>query len=480
MSKISIKKKLAVLVFSSVLITSMFTTGTSNAIGFKLPFIFEVPKFVMPKQSDKINFKWPETKNIIVMISDGCGFNHIDAASYYQYGKTGAQVYEKFPFKCAMSTYSLGSYDSKKAWKNFEYVMSGATDSAAAATAMSTGKKTYDSAIGVDVSGKPLKNIAEKAKEYGKSTGVVTSVELSHATPASFIAHNSNRVNYEDIAKEMIISSKTDVIMGAGNPWFDGNGIKLDEPYSFEYVGGQSVWEGLLNGTLEVADSDGDGKADPWTLIQSKSDFQKLKYGKTPKRVLGVAEVNSSLQHGRSGDYYAEAYEVPLNKNIPSLADMTSGALNVLDNNKRGFFLMVESGAVDRASHNNQSGRMIEEQISFNEAVEAVVKWVERNSSWEKTLLIVTGDHETGYITGPGSNLVWKPVVNNGVGKMPSMQWNSGNHTNSLVPFFAKGADTKFFLEYLDKTDPVRGKYLDNTAIAKAISKIMALSKNIK
>ena len=60
---------------------------------------------------------------------------------------------------------------------------------------------------------------------------------------------------------------------------------------------------------------------------------------------------------------------------------------------------------------------------------------------------------------------------------MPSMQWNSCSHTNSLIPFFAKGADTKFFLEYLDKTDSVRGKYLDNTAIAKVISKIMALSK---
>src|SRR3989339_856574 len=95
----------------------------------------------------------PRAKNVIIMISDGCGYNHVDAASIYQYGKTGAQPYEQFPVKLAMSTYLDGqSYDPEKAWSDFKYVSKSknCTDSAAAATAMSTGVKTFDGAIGLD------------------------------------------------------------------------------------------------------------------------------------------------------------------------------------------------------------------------------------------------------------------------------------------------------------------------------------------
>jgi alkaline phosphatase len=82
---------------------------------------------------------------------------------------------------------------------------------------------------------------------------------------------------------------------------------------------------------------------------------------------------------------------------------MTSAAINVLDNNPDGFFLMIEGGAADWASHANQSGRVIEEQIAFEKAIETVIEWVNKNSTWDDTLLIVTSDHETGYITGPDS-----------------------------------------------------------------------------
>lgn len=112
---------------------------------------------------------------------------------------------------------------------------------------------------------------------------------------------------------------------------------------------------------------------------------------------------------------------------------------------------------------------MIEEQVDFNHAVEAVVEWVEKNSNWGETLLVITGDHETGYLTGPSSNPAWMPLVNNGAGNLPGMQWNSGNHTNSLIPFFAKGALGRFFNGYADETDPVRGEYIDNTEIARLL-----------
>ncbi|MFZ5974537.1 MAG: alkaline phosphatase [Bacillota bacterium] len=414
-----------------------------------------------------------KVKNVIVMISDGCGYNQIKATDYYQYGKTGKQVYEKFPVKAAMSTYSVGSYDPALAWESFDYVRTGATDSAAAATAMSTGEKTYDAAIGVDLNGQPLKHVAEKFEKQGKATGIVTSVQLSHATPAGFVAHNASRNNYSEIANEMIKSSATDVIMGAGNPWYNDNGVKKASTTTsdYKYVGGKTTWIGLTEGTLPVADADGDGKSDPWTLIQTKAQFQKMATGKTPKRVIGVAQAYTTLQQARSGDTNADPYDVPLNKNVPTLSDMSKAALNVLGNDKDGFFLMIEGGAIDWASHANQTGRLLEEEIDFNKAVQAVCNWVEKNSNWNETLLIITGDHETGYLTGPGSNPEWEPVVNNGKGNVPGVQWNSGDHTNSLVPLFAKGAQANKLLNYADMIDPVRGAYLDNTEIAKMISK---------
>ena len=94
---------------------------------------------------------------------------------------------------------------------------------------------------------------------------------------------------------------------------------------------------------------------------------------------------------------------MPLNTTVPGLATMTEGALNVLDNDEQGFFLMVEGGAIDWAAHANQTGRTIEEEIDFNKAVDAVIYWVQRNSNWSETVLIVTGDHETGTLYGPGS-----------------------------------------------------------------------------
>ncbi len=454
-------------------------------------------------------------KNIIVMISDGCGYNQIDATSLYQYGKVGSQIYESFPIRLGVSTYSIknldanGTYKEKyepdQVWKWFDYVKSGATDSAAAATAMATGFKTYNSAIGVDANKKPLKNISQRAKELGKATGVVTSVQLSHATPASFLAHVEGRDKYVNIAQEMILDSKADVIMGCGNPFFDNSGKPISSNHNYYFVGGEVVWKNLLSGAVDfdlngdsiidnsVEDSDGDGVPDPWTLIQDLSDFQKLIDGDTPKRVIGIPKVFETLQYRRSpiadrdgngkiedidGNYARNIYEDPFNSDVPSLKEMVDGSLNVLDNDPDGFFVMIEGGAIDWACHANSLPRMIEEQIEFNKAVEAVVNWVEKKSNWNETLLIITADHETGYLTGPGSGPygdnqydsiepVWNPLINNGAGKLPGSWWHSGGHTNSLVPIFVKGKGSDIFLKYADDNDPIRGAYIDNTEIAK-------------
>ena len=422
-------------------------------------------------------------KNIILMISDGCGYNHIDAASLYQYGKTGAQVYERFPVKYGVSTHPANGvvYEPDKMWKYFDRIRLRPTDSAASATAMATGVKTYNGAICFDMEKKPLENIVERAEKLGKATGVVSSVMFTHATPAGMVAHNKSRNRYGQIAREMILESSIDVIMGAGHPLFDNDGKKWDKTL-YAFVGGKTIWQKLIDGNAGN-DADGDGIVDFWKLIQNRTDFQGLMEGDTPKRVIGIPEVHETLQCNRSGDGKADPYVVPFNENIPTLEEMTRGALNILDNDPDGLFLMIEGGAIDWASHDNQAGRMIEEEIDFNKAVEAVVSWVEKNNSWEETLVIVTGDHETGYLTGPGSGIdrkpVWKPLVNNGKGKVPGMEWHSGGHTNSLLPVYAKGTGSELFRNYIVGEDQVRGEYIDNTTIGKVMLKLFGKdSKN--
>lgn len=421
-----------------------------------------------------------KAKNVIVMISDGMGYNTMMSADYFQYGAAGTQQYEQFPVRKAMSTYSIaGGYDPLQAWGLFNYLNLAPTDSAAAATAMSTGVKTYDAAIGVDNDQKALYHVAQRAETLRKSTGVVSTVEWSHATPAGFVAHNISRNDYEGLAKEMIHDSATDVIMGAGSPLYDDNGAPLATPGTYKYVGGEATWNALVNGTAG-GDADGDGDADPWKLIQSRFQFERLAHArKTPARVCGTVRAATTAQQNRGGDKMAAPYTVPMNANVPDLKVMTKAALNVLDNNRRGFLLMVEGGAVDWAGHANQPGRIIEEQIDFNKAVHAVCRWVRQNSSWDETLVIVTADHETGYLWGPGTgadasgNGAWVPVANNGEDTLPGMQFNSGNHTNSLVPIFARGAGATVLGSAAKKNDARYGKYLDNTEIAKTIFSVM-------
>ena len=409
------------------------------------------------------------------MISDGWCYNHQIATNYWN-GTT--QGYESWPVQYAMSTYGYGdSYDGDSAWSDFDYVKTGFTGSANAATAMSTGYKTIKKKIGVDQDDNPLEHVLERAESYGKATGVITSVEISHATPAGFVAHNIDRDNYIQIAQEMICESGVDVIMGAGHPFYDNNGELKSSGFQYKYVGGDSLWDALVAGTAG-GDANGDSIDDPWTLIQTREEFQSLATGDTPDRVIGVAQVLEMLQFGRSGRPSANSteppYTVALNTNVPTLVEMTNAALNVLDNYPDGFFLMIEGGAIDKACHKGTLGRMIEEQDDFDNAVKAVVNWVDTSSSWDETLVIVTADHETGYLWGPNSGLpaTWNPIVDSGAGNMPGFYFyrvSDSDHTNSLVPIYIKGFGSDLFEQYAVNTDPIRGQYIDNTNIAHVI-----------
>ena len=265
----------------------------------------------------------------------------------------------------------------------------------------------------MDMNGSSITNIAEIAKSLGKATGTISSVMFCDATPAGFGAHNINRFNYTEIAQEMLLDSKLDVIMGAGHPLYDNNS-KLMSAANGKYVGGLSVYYDVINGRTNidtdgdgigdnmVEDANGDGMVDAWHFVEERADFQALMKGDVPDRVFGLAQVFSTLQYYRasSAGYIEESYEYdmekisdkttkipvnrktvienslimpgedPFNENVPTLEEMTNAALNVLDNDPDGFFLHIEGGAVDLASHQNLIARMIEEQIDFNNAVE--------------------------------------------------------------------------------------------------------------
>ncbi|TVP56833.1 MAG: alkaline phosphatase [Gemmatimonadales bacterium] len=437
-------------------------------------------------------------KNVIFFVLDGMGYNQIDAASMYHQGAARYQVggppgevepvgepsepiwsFEHFPVQLAVSTHTaLGQYDPQEAWTDFESVIgieyepTTVTGSAAAATALSSGVKSIDPAVGLDANGEPVFHLADRARELGKATGIVTNVPLNHATPAGFLVHNESRTNYHEIARAMIMESNATLIMGTGHPYFDDNAQPREEPNYFWIP--EDVW-GQVSGNQTS-----------WTLVHELEDFRALASGPTPERVLGIPHVTTADQFNRDPTPLARShregppgrvdplempFETPLNENVPSLAEMTAGALNVLRNaSDEGFFVMIESGALDWGGHWNLMGRAIEEIFFTDDAVQAVIDWVEAESSWDETLIIVTSDHEAGHLWGPGSNPDWQPLENRGPDSLPGFEWYHTYHTNQLVPLFARGAGAEGFHAYAEgRNDPVRGPYLDNTEIAQWI-----------
>lgn len=425
-------------------------------------------------------------KNVIILIGDGMGYNHVDhlnAATkgemYYQVDRDdngnviadpnnapkpteGWQSWDHAAMYTTQHESDGGvPYDAQAAWNDFDWVKADPTDSAAAGTAMATGVKTYNAGLGVDVDGNVLENLSQRAHSLDKSAGVVTSVPFSHATPAAYSAHNASRNAYGEIAEEQA-RGDLDVVMGAGHPMYDDNHQKLDTP-KYKYIT-EETFNALSNGQTE------------FEYIESNADFEALTTGDTPDRVFGIAQVGSTLQQSRSEGR-------PLN-DVVDLPTMTRGALNVLDNNENGFHLMIEGGAIDWAGHGNNTPRDLEEVADFDAAIDEVINWVETNSSWDETLVIITADHETGYLNGPTTG-EFNPMLiaaeqgatpaafqaaaapANEIGTSPELSWNSPNHTRQLVGLWAKGPGAEEILAMSEGEDPVRGSYIDNTAVAR-------------
>ncbi|HSQ41277.1 MAG TPA: alkaline phosphatase, partial [Fibrobacteraceae bacterium] len=293
------------------------------------------------------------------------------------------------------------------------------------------------------------------------------------ATPAGMVAHNISRNNYAKIAEEMILYSRLDVILGAGNPYYDNSAQKQDSSaWDFSYVGGSRVWSSLLAG--KVTNLDGAH----WTLTQNATTIDSIAKGlrKTPAALIGVMPVYETLQQRRTS-VLANAtleptpYTTPLNANVSNLPSLSLAALQVLNQNTKGFFVMIEGGAIDWTGHSNQSARLIEEGMDFLDAVDSVCAWINRHGGPDSTLLIVTADHETGYLSGPSG--LGSEIVLNAKGVMPGFKWNTYNHTNQLVRLYAQGTHSANLLNWINGTSPVQGSYTDNALVGQYLHSML-------
>ncbi|MDI3280079.1 MAG: alkaline phosphatase [Bacillota bacterium] len=297
-------------------------------------------------------------KNLILLIGDGMGFGQLTAARIVK----GESLYmDGFPVVGTASTYPN---DPQEKW---------VTDSAAAGTALATGVKSYNAAISVDVNRKPVKTILEAAQEAGKATGLVTTTRITHATPAVFAAHHVNRDAEQEIAVDML-NHNVDVLLGGGKGYF--------------------VPAAQKGKRTDGRDLIAEARSKGYTFVETKDELNKVTGGK----VLGLFK-SSHLSYELDRDPARE----------PSLAEMTRKAIELLSRDPDGFFLMVEGGRIDHASHAHDAAAAVYDTLAFDEAVGVALDFALRNPD---TLVVVTADHETGGLSVGGyGQYNFKPEV---------------------------------------------------------------------
>jgi len=290
-------------------------------------------------------------KYVFLFIGDGMGLSQIHAAEMMAGTLKGEEIgiqklsFSQFPGTGLMTTFSSNSY---------------ITDSAASGTAMASGHKTINGRINIDETNEnKFKTIAEMAKEQAMKVGIISSVPLNHATPASFYACVTSRWHYYDIAQQMVES---------GFDFFGGGGI--------QYPSGR---RGLQPDVLELARKKG------YKVIQSKDEFLSMGKENRGEKIIAVNE-KITLK-------IAMPYRIDINGEDLSLADYVDKSIEVLDNDK-GFFMMVEGGKIDWAGHDNDAATLIKEVNDFDNSVQRAVQFYEQHP--EDTLIVVTADHECG------------------------------------------------------------------------------------
>jgi alkaline phosphatase len=293
------------------------------------------------------------------------------------------------------------------------------TDSAASGTALACGKKTDNGKVGVLPDETPVDNIFDIAIEQGKSLGVVTSTSVTHATPACFLAHHKYRSYEWDIAQQVAASQAT-VILGGGSKYF----------LPPERGGGRR------DGDLTVV-----AQENGFEVVYDREALLASGAG----RLLGIfAPENMPFEQERDVE------------TVPSLAEMTAKAIEILSRNERGFLLMVEGGRIDHAAHDNDIDDTLLDLLAFDEAVGVAMGYQGEN---QDVALIVTADHETGgpAITAGGAGYEGYPDIDQyhtfDDETSPVVLWVSGHHTATMVPVFAAGPGSDRFAGIIDNTD---------------------------
>jgi len=403
-----------------------------------------------------------------------------------------------------VSTYPAGGgYNRNQAWTDFAYVLGNPTDSAAAATALFTGVKTANGRISVSADGiTRLVSIADKARSIGKAFGAVTSVWLSDATPGGWLAHNDARNNGFAIADESFWGNPNTTGTPITSTYYSGGHGPSLPPPDVIIGAGHPYWNGgnFVNLAMRDKLAAESGSPGAFTFVERVAG-----HSDGSARLLNAAENPAVLRlaglfGGSSGTLeYRLADGSGANPENPTLAQMAQAALLVLGRSPDGFVLMIEGGAIDKSAHANNMNQMVGEVLDFNATVQTVIDWVDdpaNDSTWDNTLVIVTADHETGYLTqAPNAlpnqplgeitptTLAWEKTdlgtdkraswhdtdTNNQIDALETVYWawNTSGHSNSLVPLFAKGAGADLFASKTDPAnpDPVRGPYLDNTDV---------------
>ena len=293
-----------------------------------------------------------QAKYVFYFIGDGMGLNQVNTTEMFLAeveGRIGIKplLFPSFPVASHANSHSASS---------------SVTDSAAAGTALATGVKTYNGAMGVDVDKNPVESFAEKAKKAGKRVGITTSVSIDHATPGTHYAHEINRNMYYEIAL-WLPKSNFDFFAGSGfqkpEKTYDGKDAPSIFPI-FEEAG--------------------------YTLARGVNEYKAKRDGAKKMILMEKAENNQTSLR----------YAIDRQPGDLTLPEITESAIDFLmkENAKKGFFLMVEGGKIDYAGHGNDAATMAYELEDMDNAVKVAYEFYKKHP--KETLIVVTADHETG------------------------------------------------------------------------------------
>ena len=324
-----------------------------------------------------LSYAESKIKNVILMIGDGMGPGQMSLLEEYA-TKAPNSIYNGRD--TAMKTIIDNGALGMSMHSPFNALV---VDSAASASHLATGVDSPSEGIGIDKDGNPAETVLEIAKKLGKATGLVSDTRLTHATPAAFAAHQRHRSLENEIAVDMLATGP-DVMLSGGIRYF------IPESVNEKGVLYKQLME-QTGGTIEIKSK----RKDERNLLAEASDSgYSLAYTRDGlanvkgDKVLGLFAY-SGMQNGIT---YSQTKD-SADRTMPSLKEMTMKALDVLAKDPDGFFLMVEGGQIDWASHSNDAGTALHEMLKFDEAIQYVYDWIKDR---DDTLLVVTADHETG------------------------------------------------------------------------------------